>query len=90
MKFKYYMIKTYTCYYSEYMYHFLKIAFDESIESPKYMDIIYDWVSEDAYEWWDDDTAEEFEGDYDAYLGECGYDIYEITKEEYETDCGKE
>ena len=50
------------------------------------MDIIYDWLGDDAYDWWDDETCEEFDGDYDAYLGECGYDIYEITKGEYEYD----
>jgi hypothetical protein len=83
---KYYMVKTYTCYCGEEVYHYLKIEDNEMIESPKYMDIIYDWIGDDAYDWWDDETCEEFDGDYDAYLGECGYDIYEITKSEYEYD----
>ena len=86
---KYYLITTYTCYCGEQMYHYLAVPEGESIESNKYMDRIYDMVAEDALEWWDDQSEEEFEGDYDTYLGECGYDIEEISEEEYRRDCGK-
>lgn len=87
---KYYMITTYTCYCGEHMYHYMAIPDCDSIEDDKYMDRIYDMVNEDANDWWDEQSAEEFDDDYDAYLAECGYDIEEISEEEYLADCGKE
>lgn len=80
---KYYLITTYTCYCGEHMYHYMAVPEDRSIEEDEFMEQIYGMVNEDAYEWWDDQSEEEFEGDYDAYLGECGYDIEEVSKEEY-------
>ena len=86
---KYYLVTTYTCYCGEHMYHYIAIPEDRSIEEDEFMEIIFGWVAEDAYEWWDDQSEEEFDGDYDAYLGECGYDIEEISEAEYLTYCGK-
>ena len=40
-------------------------------------------------EWWDDQSEEEFKGDYESYLADCGYDVEEISEEEYLRDCGK-
>lgn len=87
---KYYLIQTYTCYCGEHFYHYLAVPAGRSIEEDEYMDRIYGWVADDAAEWWDDQSEEEFDGDYDAYLGECGYDIEEISEAEYLADCGKE
>ena len=87
---KYYMITTYTCYCGEDMYHYMAIPEGRSIEEDEFMEIIFGWLAEDAYEWWDDQSAEEFDDDYDAYLGECGYDIEEISEEEYLADYIKE
>jgi hypothetical protein len=72
------------------MYHYMAIPDCDSIEDDKYMDLIYDMVNEDANDWWDEQSAEEFDDDYDAYLGECGYDVEEISEEVYFADCGKE
>jgi hypothetical protein len=68
------------------MYHYMAIPDCDSIEDDKYMDLIYDMVNEDANDWWDEQSAEEFDDDYDAYLAECGYDIEEISEEEYLAD----
>lgn len=87
---KYYLITTYTCYCGEHMYHYMAIPDCDSIEDDKYIDRICDMVNEDAYDWWDGQSEEEFEGDYDAYLAECGYDIEEISEEEYRQDSGEE
>lgn len=80
---KYYLITTYTCYCGEHMYHYMAVPEDRSIEEDEFMEQIYGMVNEDAYDWWDDQSEEEFESDYDAYLGECGYDIEEVSEEEY-------
>lgn len=87
---KYYLITTYTCYCGEHMYHYMAVPEDRSIEEDEFMEQIYGMVNEDAYDWWDDQSEEEFEGDYDAYLGECGYDIEEVSEKEYLTYCRKE
>lgn len=87
---KYYLIETYTCYCGERFYHYLAIPEDRRIEEDEYLDIILGWVADDAAEWWDDQSEEEFDGDYDAYLSDCGYDIEEISEAEYLADCGKE
>ena len=68
------------------MYHYMAIPDCDSIEDDKYMDRIYDMVNEDANDWWDEQSAEEFDDNYDAYLAECGYDIEEISEEEYLAD----
>ena len=75
---KYYCIETYTCYCGEVMYHYIEIPDGHHIED--YYDLVDQYVDEDAYEWWDDDTLEEFDGDYEAYRAECGADVYEIKK----------
>ena len=85
---KYYLITTYTCYCGEHMYHYMAVPEDRSIEEDEFMEIIFDWVAEDAYEWWDDQSEEEFDS-YDDYLAECGYDVEEVSEEEYLTYCGK-
>ena len=87
---KYYLITTYTCYCGEHMYHYMAIPDCDSIKDDKYIDQICDMVNEDAYEWWDGQSEEEFDGDYDVYLAECGYDIEEISEEEYRQGSGKE
>ena len=64
----------------------MAIPEDHSIKEDEFMKIIFGWVAEDAYEWWDNQSEEELEDNYDAYLGECGYDIEEISEEEYLAD----
>lgn len=85
---KYYLITTYTCYCGEHMYHYMAVPEDRSIEEDEFMEIIFGWVAEDAYEWWDDQSEEEFDS-YDDYLAECGYDVEEVSEEEYLAYCGK-
>ena len=85
---KYYLITTYTCYCGEHMYHYMAVPEGHSIEEDEFMEIIFDWVAEDAYEWWDDQSEEEFDS-YDDYLAECGYDVEEVSEEKYLAYCGK-
>ena len=87
---KYYLITTYTCYCGEHFYHYVAIPEGESPEDAKWADKFYGWVCDDAAEWWDDQSEEDYEDNYDDYLAECGYDVEEITEEEYRRDCGKE
>ena len=43
-----------------------------------------DCVTENAYEWMDEATLEEyFDGDECEYFADCYYDVVEITEEEY-------
>lgn len=85
---KYYLITTYTCYCGEHFYHYVAIPEDESPCDEKWADLFYGWVADDAAEWWDDQSEEEYDS-YDDYLCECGYDVEEISKEEYLADRGK-
>ena len=86
---KYYLITTYTCYCGEHFYHYVAIPEGESPSDEKWADLFYGWVADDASEWWDDQSEEEYDS-YDDYLCECGYDVEEISEEEYRRDCGKE
>ena len=86
---KYYCITTYTCYCGEHFYHYAAIPEGESPEDAKWADLFYGWVADDAAEWWDDQSEEEYDC-YDDYLAECGYNVKEISEEEYLADCGKE
>ena len=79
---KYYLITTHTFYWGEHMYHYMAVPGSRSIEENESMEIIFDWIAEDAYEWWDDQSEEEFKGNYDTYLADYGYDIEEISEEE--------
>lgn len=86
---KYYLVTTYTCYCGEHFYHYVAIPEGESPSDEKWTDLFYGWVADDAAEWWDDQSEEEYDS-YDDYLCECGYDVEEISEEEYLVDCGKE
>ena len=86
---KYYLIITYTCYCGEHFYHYVAIPEGESITDEKWTDLFYSWVTDDAAEWWDEQSEEEYDS-YDDYISECGYDIEEISEEEYLRDSGKE
>lgn len=81
---KYYRIEVYTCYCGENATAYMAIPDDEELEMPKNLAIIDDVVDTNAMEWWDEQSEEEFDGDYDAYRCECGYDAYEVSQEEYE------
>lgn len=85
---RYYLVITYTCYCGEHFYHYVAIPGDESPEDAKWADLFYGWVADDAAEWWDDQSEEEYDS-YDDYLAECGYDVEEISEVEYLEDCGK-
>lgn len=85
---KYYLITTYTGYCGEHFYHYVAIPEGESPEDAKWADLFYGWVCDDAAEWWDDQSEEEYDS-YDDYLCECGYDVEEISEAEYLADCGK-
>lgn len=86
---KYYLVTTYTCYCGEHFYHYVAIPEGESPEDAKWADLFYGWVADDASEWWDDQSREDYDDDYDDYLAGCGYDVEEISEEEYLRDCGK-
>ena len=79
---KYYCIITNTCYCGEHFYHYVAIPKGESIFDEKWNNLFYGWVCEDAMEWWDDQSEEEYDS-YGDYLAECGYDIKEISEIEY-------
>lgn len=85
---KYYLITTYTGYCGENFYHYVAIPEGESPEDIKWIDLFYEWVADDAFEWWDDQSEEEYDC-YDDYLADCGYDIKEISEAEYLADCEK-
>lgn len=87
---KYYLIIPYTCYGGEHSYHYVAIPENESLEDEKWIELFQEWVWENATEWWNDEVEETFEGDFEAYLAECGYDIEEISEEEYLANCEKE
>ena len=80
---KYYKVKVYTPYVGEETYHYLQV--DEELEN--YFDtideIIDEWIYENAVQWWDSQSSDEYEEDFDAYLEECGHIAIEITKEEF-------
>ena len=85
---KYYLITTYTCYVGEHFYHYVAIPEGESIEDYKWAALFDEWVAEDANDWWDEQSEEEYDS-FDDYLCECGYDIEEISEAEYLADCGR-
>ena len=86
---KYYLVTTYTCYCGEHFYHYVAIPEGESPSDARWADLFYCWMCDDAFEWWDDQSEEEYDS-YDDYLSECGYDVEEISEAEYLADCGKE
>ena len=86
---RYYFITTYTGYYGEHSYRYVAIPEDESPYDEKWADLFCGWVADNAAEWWDDQSEEEYDS-YDDYLCECGYDIEEISEAEYFADCGEE
>lgn len=86
---KYYLITTHTPYCGEQTYHYVAIPEGESPEDEKWVELFFGWVADNASEWWDEESEEEYDS-YDDYLGECGYDVEEISEEEYLADCGKE
>lgn len=79
---KYYLITAYTPYCGEHTDEYLAIPDDESWESR--IDVIMDIVYTNASEWWDDESYDDYDGDFDEYLSECGFNIYEVSKEEYD------
>ena len=81
---KYYRVTAYTCYCGEQTDEYIAIPDNESYESDKWLAVIDDIIDTNAFEWWDDQSREEYDDDYDAYRAECGCDITEVTKEEYE------
>ena len=86
---KYYCVTTYTCYCGEHFYHYVAIPEGESPYDAKWADLFFSWVCDDAFEWWDDQSREEYEDDYDEYFGGCGSNIVEITEAEFLRECGK-
>lgn len=77
MEKKFWEIKTYTCYCGEVLYYGFYGTEDEAEKFGCEM-------SEDAAsEWWDEQSQEDFEDDYESYLSECGYTLKEISEEEY-------
>ena len=40
-------------------------------------------MNENASEWWEEDD-DCYEGDFDAYLGDCSWEYSMISKEDYE------
>ena len=83
---KYYLVTVYTCYVGEQAYHYLATPDYDNIDDDRYQDMIADLINENANEWWDEQTAEEFDDDYDEYLANCGCDIEEISEKEYLAD----
>ena len=82
---RYYCVTAYTCYCGETLDEYFAIPDNESIESDKWLEECFQVVSTCASEWWDDDSYDDYDGDFDAYLSECGYDVTEITEEEYKS-----
>lgn len=78
MEVKFYHIQTYTCYRGETIDHFFK---GTEKEMERYAESC---VEDDAMERWDQQSEEDFYDEYDAYLAECGYNVWEVSEEEYE------
>lgn len=80
---KYYSIETYTPYMMESIYHYLSIDDDKEIDD--YAEVIDEWVVEDAIEWYNDTTEEDYP-DFQDFLNECGYHAERIDYEEYRSE----
>lgn len=79
---RYYEVEAYTPYCGEHRFDYLAAPNDCDFHQIElWADDVCD---ENALEWWDEDTAEEFDYDYNDYRADCGFDIREITKEEFE------
>lgn len=79
---KYYMVKVFTPYVGEETYHYLQL--EDDVDYYDMVDeIINEWIYENAVQWWDFQSSEEYEEDFDTYLEECGHTATEITEEEF-------
>lgn len=73
---RYFEIHTYSPYCGEENYHYVIINDTMDIDA-----IAASYTEEDAWCWCDDQAEDEYGDDF---LAECGYDLREITKEEYD------
>lgn len=75
---KYWRFHCYTCYCGE------EEDFYDEAENLEAAEPLA-WLALDGYalECYDGQAEEDYDNDYDAYLAECGVDIYEISYEEY-------
>ena len=80
---RYYAIETYTPYCGEHFYHYLSVGVNEELDD--YMELIDEWVIEDALEWYYN-RAKEDRPDLNDYLYECGYRAEKISYEEYRSE----
>lgn len=79
---KYYEVHTYTPYCGEEKYHYIDVPDDYDFHRVElWADKMLDY---DASDWYDDETAESYDDNYANYRSDCGWDLREITKEEYE------
>lgn len=81
---RYYEVESYTPYCGEYRFDYLAVPDDYDFHRVElWADAMCD---ENAEEWWDEDTAESYNHEYDDYRAECGWDLREISEEEYKRE----
>lgn len=79
---KYYEAHTYTCFVGEEYWHYICVPDNYDFHKIElWADEMLDY---DAEDWYDDETAENYDDDYANYRADCGWDLREITKAEYE------
>lgn len=78
---KYYEVEAYTPYCGEQRFDYLAVSDDCDFHQ---VELWADDVCDDnAHEWWDWESAEDYSYEYDDYRADCGWDLREITEEEY-------
>lgn len=78
---RYYEVKSYTPYYGKYRFDYLAVPDDYDFHRVElWADEMCD---ENAEEWWDSYTCLDFNHDYGDYRNDCGWNLREITKEEF-------
>ena len=83
---KYYRVVAKTPYCGEEGELLLAVPDDKTLKD--YDDMISELIDETAAEWWCQESAEDFDGDYAEYLGACTVRIDDITEEEFYEEGG--
>lgn len=78
---KYYNVHCYTIYEGEYRNTYYEVAEDYPFYS---LELLAEEDCDDmAEDFWDSYTAEEYDYNYQNYRTDCGWDLIELTEEEY-------
>ena len=80
---KYYKVKVYTPYVGEETIYFIEVEEEVEDHFGTIDEVIDEWIYENASQWWDAQSSDEYEEDFDAYMKDCGHVATEITEEEF-------